>query len=63
MSKIIHLSLFPNSNCVICQKKVKEGWLHCEKCLDKYLESKEKKDKSNGRLFMLMCLSRISRIR
>jgi hypothetical protein len=43
MSKIIHLSLFPNSNCVICKKKVKERWLHCEKCLDKYLKSKDKK--------------------
>lgn len=41
MTKIIHLSLFENTTCVVCGEEVEEGWLHCEGCLDEYLESKE----------------------
>ena len=45
VKKIIHLSLFPNSNCHVCGVKVKEGHIHCEKCCDKWIEGKENSDK------------------
>ena len=38
--KIIHTSLFPNTNCVVCNKKVKDNALHCKGCLSKWIESK-----------------------
>ena len=43
--KIIHTSLFPNTNCVVCNKKVKDNALHCKGCLSKWIESKQNKTK------------------
>ena len=44
MPKIIHLSLFPNQFCVICQEEVEDDALHCEGCSDEYLNRKEKEN-------------------
>ena len=40
--KMIHTSLFPNTNCVVCNKNVKNNALHCKGCLNKWIESKNK---------------------
>ncbi len=46
VKKIIHLSLFENSNCVVCNKELEDKkHLHCKGCLDKWLEVKEDSDK------------------
>jgi len=39
---MIHYSLFPNKNCIICKCKVKNNALHCKKCFKKWLELTEK---------------------
>lgn len=38
MNNIIHLSLFPNTNCVVCGAEVEEGHLHCLGCCEEYLK-------------------------
>ena len=40
---MIHLSLFPNSECVICSKKVTKNALHCKKCEKKFIKLYESK--------------------
>jgi len=42
--KIIHLSLFDNDTCVVCNEEVKDNALHCDKCLDKWLETKQENE-------------------
>mgnify|MGYP003652878050 CR=1 FL=1 len=42
--QITHLSLFPNDNCVVCSKEVKDNAIHCNGCLDKWLETKQDKN-------------------
>jgi len=42
---MLHLSIFPNKNCVVCSKPVKNNALHCKKCEKKWLETKEKEKK------------------
>ena len=44
MSDIIHLSLFPNTNCVVCGAEVEDNHLHCLECCEEYLKSKEKEE-------------------
>jgi hypothetical protein len=41
---MIHYSLFPNENCIICKCKVKNNALHCVKCFKKWLELTEKQN-------------------
>ena len=43
--QITHLSLFPNDKCIVCNIKVDNNVLHCKKCLSKWIESKETKNK------------------
>ena len=43
--QIIHLSLFPNDNCVVCGKEVKGNAIHCEECLDEWLKTKEHEER------------------
>jgi predicted nucleic acid-binding Zn ribbon protein len=44
MTNIIHLSLFENTNCVVCGEDVEDNALHCLGCCEEYLESKNKED-------------------
>lgn len=40
---MIHLSLFPNTNCVVCNKKVTQNALNCAKCYKKFIKLCEPK--------------------
>ena len=44
MSNIIHLSLFPDDYCVVCNATVVNNHLHCLECCQEYLKIKQKQD-------------------
>lgn len=39
---MIHLSLFPNTKCTICDCDVEKYWLHCIDCETLWIELNEK---------------------
>lgn len=41
---MIHLSLFDNDKCTICDVKVLNNALHCKKCKNKWLKINMPKD-------------------
>jgi len=41
---VIHLSLFDNDYCVVCNATVVNNHLHCLECCEEYLNSKEENE-------------------